>query len=79
MRVSALRASMTSFVPRRRKKSQTVFVQIKNQQSQSTLTSKTNATKRNVIALVSDDAIMSAIYHSVDICHFVHLVIGLGF
>ena len=52
-----------------------------------TLTSKANATKRNVIASVIDDAVMSAIYHLVDICLqfqlypflFIHLVIALGF
>ena len=51
-----------------------------------TLTSKANATKRNVIASVSDDAVMRTIHHLVDICLqfqlylllFGHLVIVLG-
>ena len=33
-----------------------------------TLTSKANETKRNVIASVSDDAVMRKIHHLVDIC-----------
>ena len=52
-----------------------------------TLTSKATGTKRNVIASLSDDAVMYAIHHLVDICLqfqlypllFVHLVIVLGF
>ena len=52
-----------------------------------TLTSKATGTKRNVIALLSDNAVMYAIHHLVDICLqfqlypllFVHLVIVLGF
>ena len=51
------------------------------------LTSKANETKRNVIALVRDDAVMYTIHDLVDICLqfqlylllFGHLVIGLGF
>ena len=52
-----------------------------------TLTSKANATKRNVITSVIDDAVMLTIYHSIDICLqfqlylllFKHLVIDFGF
>ena len=55
--------------------------------SSSTLTSKATGTKRNVIALLIDNAVMYAIHHLVDICLqfqlypllFVHLVIVLGF
>ena len=51
-----------------------------------TLTSKANATKRNVMASVSDDAVMRTIHHLLDICLlfqlylllFGHLVIVLG-
>ena len=51
-----------------------------------TLTSKVNATKRNVVASVSDDAVMRTIHHLVDICLqfqlylllFGYLVIVLG-
>ena len=49
--------------------------------------SKANATKRNAIASLSDDAVLYAKHHLVDICLqfqlyrllFVHLVIVLGF
>ena len=37
-------------------------------QMHATLTSKANATKRNVIASVSDDAVMRTIHHLLDIC-----------
>ena len=47
--------------------------------------SKANATKRNAIASLSDDAVMYAKHYLVDIClqfqlyMFVHLIIVLGF
>ena len=55
--------------------------------STNTLTSKANASKRNIVASLSDDAVMHAIHHLVDICLqfqlylllFVHLVIVMGF
>ena len=63
------------------------FTGVQRQPITANLTSKANATKRNVIASVSDDTVMRTIHYLVDNCFqfqlnlllFGHLVIVLGF